>query len=68
MADKLQLDIEITPEGEVRIKTHGLKGNDCLEETEGLEKALGKVASREKTSEFFQQSTKHKGKATTGRG
>jgi hypothetical protein len=55
MAEKIQLDIEITPDGEVRIKTSGLHGNSCLEETESLEKLLGKVKERKKTSDFFVQ-------------
>ena len=54
MAEKLQLEIEISPEGEVRIHTHGLKGSSCVEETEALEKALGKVLQREKTGEFYE--------------
>ena len=60
MAEKLELEIEITPDGEVRIKTHGLKGSDCLAETKGLEKALGTVLDQKKTSEFYEHSAANK--------
>jgi hypothetical protein len=53
MATKIQLQIEIGPDGDVRIKTEGLKGESCLAETESLERALGEVKSRAKTSEYF---------------
>ena len=61
MAEKIEIELVFTPEGEVRLETHGLKGNTCMTETESLEKALGTVKSRTKTSEFYQQSTTAKG-------
>lgn len=61
MAEKIEIELVFTPEGEVRIETHGLKGNTCMTETESLEKALGAVKSRTKTSEFYQQVTTAKG-------
>lgn len=61
MAEKIEIELVFTPEGEVRIETHGLKGKTCMEETESLEKALGSVKSRTKTSEFYQQATTAKG-------
>lgn len=53
MADKTELEITIGPDGEVRIVTHGLKGQACLAETKDLEKAVGEVKRREKTREFY---------------
>lgn len=53
MATKVQLELEIDPDGTVRIETKGLKGESCLHETESLEKALGAVRAREKTSEYY---------------
>ena len=53
MATKVQLAIEIDPDGNVRIETKGLRGESCLHETESLEKALGAVRAREKTSEYY---------------
>ena len=58
MADKTELEITIGPDGEVRIVTHGLKGQACLAETKDLEKALGEVKQREKTREFYQEEDK----------
>jgi hypothetical protein len=46
--------------------THGLKGKTCLTETEALEKALGMVKERTKTSEFYQQPTTVKGTTRQG--
>jgi hypothetical protein len=63
VADKTELEITIGPDGTVRIETHGLKGQACLAETKGLEEALGKVASREKTREFYLQDEKERTKA-----
>jgi hypothetical protein len=53
VADKVQLEIEIAPDGTVRIETKGLKGESCLAETDSLEKALGEVKSRAKTAEYY---------------
>ena len=56
MADRIELEIVIDAEGNVRIKTEGLKGEDCLLETKGLEAAIGDVAARTKTSAYYQKS------------
>jgi hypothetical protein len=58
VAEKAELEITIGTDGEVRIVTHGLKGEACLTETRDLEKALGTVKSREKTREFYMQEEK----------
>ena len=63
MADKSELTITIGPDGTVRVETHGLKGQACLAETKGLEEALGKVTTREKTREFYLQDEKEHTKA-----
>ena len=55
MADKIQLEVVIGVDGQVRLITHGLKGESCLDETKALEKALGKVTRREKTAEFYEK-------------
>lgn len=55
MADKIELEVSIGPDGKVRIKTHGLKGEACLQETKDVEAALGKVTKREKTREAFEK-------------
>jgi hypothetical protein len=50
----------------VRIETRGLKGKTCLTETESLEKALGTVKERTRTSEYYQQPATTKGTTRQG--
>ena len=64
MAEKLEIEVTIAPDGTVKLETHGLKGQGCLAETEAVEKALGTVRSRTRTSEWYQQATAVRGKAT----
>lgn len=65
MAVKQELEIVIDAEGNLRIKTHGLKGGDCEEELKPLEKALGKVTERERTSEYYEKSANQQQKQKT---
>ncbi|HEY7724168.1 MAG TPA: DUF2997 domain-containing protein [Anaeromyxobacteraceae bacterium] len=55
MAEKLEIEVVIGADGTVRLETRGLKGPECLAETTGLEKALGRVVRRERTSEYYQR-------------
>ena len=55
MADKIEIEVTIGADGQVRLVTHGLKGETCIEETRSLEKAVGKVTRREKTAEFYEK-------------
>lgn len=55
MAVRQEIDIQITPEGEVKLVVRGAPGGACLELTRALEEELGIVVDREKTSEFYQQ-------------
>ncbi|MGA8890783.1 MAG: DUF2997 domain-containing protein [Anaeromyxobacteraceae bacterium] len=66
MADKIEIELLFTPDGEVRLETRGLKGKTCMEETESLERAIGTVKDREKTSEYYQQHTAVKGTTRQG--
>ena len=67
MADKVELEVSIGPDGKVRIKTHGLKGEACLVETKGLEAAIGKVKKREKTKEAYEKAKVATSVGTKGR-
>ena len=49
-----ELEIVISPDGELTVKVEGVAGEGCLEETAFLEEALGEVIEREKTPEFYQ--------------
>ncbi|HZY06012.1 MAG TPA: DUF2997 domain-containing protein [Anaeromyxobacteraceae bacterium] len=64
MAEKLEIEVTIAPDGTVKLETHGLKGQGCLAETEAVEKALGTVRSRTRTAEWYQQATAAKGRTT----
>jgi hypothetical protein len=66
VADKIEIELLFTPDGQVRLETRGLKGKTCLEETKALEKALGTVESRTKTAEFYQQRAATKGTTRQG--
>lgn len=55
LADKVELEVTISPEGEVTVETRGLLGEACLEETKGLEAALGRVKARKRTAEYWQK-------------
>ena len=47
-----QVDVWISPDGEVRLEVRGAAGPSCLDLTAGLEAALGgEVISRELTAE-----------------
>jgi hypothetical protein len=66
MAERVEIELVFTPDGEVHLETRGLKGQSCLAETESLEKVLGRVKSRVKTSEFYQQATGVQGTVKRG--
>lgn len=53
-----QIDVLITPEGEVKISTSGYKGSECLKATEALERALGAKTSDQPTAEMKQTEAK----------
>lgn len=57
MAEKLQIEVEIGPDGKVSMKTRGFRGPTCFQETASLEKLLGKVTRREKSGEYYQQAS-----------
>lgn len=50
-----QIQMRVSPEGEIVITTSGYKGTECLKATESLEKALGKKTSDQPTAEMKQQ-------------
>jgi len=62
VAEKQEIEVVIGADGNVSFETRGLKGQECLGETSGLEKALGRVVRREKTREYYQQPQAASGK------
>jgi len=54
---KQDIEIVISPTGEVSFTVKGVKGASCIDETKFLEQALGgEILVREPTSEYYEQS------------
>lgn len=51
---KEELEIEISPSGEVTVRTIGIKGARCLESAEFVARIIGREQSRELTSEYYE--------------
>jgi hypothetical protein len=49
-----ELEIEITRDGKVRVKTSGVKGKSCLEYIKLVEQIVGRQMSQELTAEFYE--------------
>ena len=67
---KQDIEIVITPKGEVTFQVKGVKGGSCLDETKFLEAALGgeaAVVDQQKTGEYYEQSEGY-ASATVGEG
>jgi hypothetical protein len=57
MAQRKELEISISPSGEVKVQVKCVPGQACVEETKFLEAALGnKITDRQLTSEYYQPS------------
>jgi len=65
VAIKKELIIEIAPDGTLKIKTEGFKGSECEEELKPIEKALGTVTERVKTSDYYQGTNTQKRKISS---
>jgi hypothetical protein len=50
-----ELEIEITPEGKVTMRTKGIKGPACMDYADLLARLVGREEHREKTSEYYEQ-------------
>ena len=54
---KQDIEIVITPTGEVTFQVKGVKGASCIDETKFLEQALGgdaAVVDQQKTGEYYE--------------
>jgi hypothetical protein len=54
MADE-EIEIEISPQGKVTLRTKGIKGARCLDVAEVFARIIGHEESRQLTSEFYEQ-------------
>ena len=48
-----QIKVVIGIDGKMEIAVDGISGSQCLSETEFLEKELGNVVERKRTSDFY---------------
>lgn len=66
---KQDIEITISPTGEVTFTIKGVKGPQCLEETKFLEEALGgEVLVRERTTEYYEEKESSTASAWAGTG
>ena len=50
-----EMEITISPTGEVNIQVKGVHGASCLDLTKGLGQGLGTVEDRQLTAEYYEQ-------------
>lgn len=55
---KQEIEIIITPEGDVKATVKGIKGKRCVEEAAPLVKAAGERKYENLTSEYYESETK----------
>ncbi len=66
---KQDIEITISPDGEVSFTIKGVKGPQCMDETKFLEEALGdSVLEQERTTEYYEQSERATQSAWAGSG
>lgn len=58
MAQKDEFEVTIGPNGEIQVEVKTGDGKSCLELTEFLEQALGKVKDRKLKPEYYRQTDK----------
>ena len=52
--DEQEVEIEITAQGKVIVRTHGIKGAQCVDVAKLFASFIGKIESQEKTAEFYE--------------
>lgn len=68
MAQRKELEITISPSGEVSVQVKCVPGQQCLEETKFLEDALGNnVTDRQLTADYYKPSV-NTGNTVSNRG
>ena len=58
MAHQEELEIEISPSGEVQVQVKGIPGPACLEYVEVFRTLLGEVTEQQPTSEYYEAETR----------
>jgi len=66
---KQEIEISISPTGEVSFTAKGIKGASCIDETKFLEQALGgEILVREPTAEYYEQGQEDQQRQYSGDG
>ncbi len=56
-----ELEIEISPDGKVTVRTLGIKGPECVDVVELFAQIIGKEEARQLTSEYYEVATEVQG-------
>jgi len=54
--DEQEVEIEITAEGKVIVRTKGIKGAQCVDVAALFASFIGKIESQQKTEEYYESS------------
>lgn len=54
MSELQEIEVTISPDGQISVHIHGVKGAKCEELTKGLEPLLGQVVERTRTDEYYE--------------
>lgn len=60
MATKEEMEIEISPSGEVKVHIKGLKGKGCLKYETIIEDIVGEIKQKILTTEYYEPEPKAK--------
>ena len=55
--DQPEFQIEIRPDGQVKVLVKGVSGQQCMNYADLLTEIIGKEVSRERTAEYYEQDT-----------
>lgn len=64
MADKHDLEIIITSEGEIKMEVKGMKGPACLTKLKAITEKLGEMKSQDLHPEYYEQRPTNERKQT----
>lgn len=67
MAGRTEIEFVIKPDGTVEEQVRGVAGRECEDITRGIERALGEIAHRERTSEYYDETESAGDHVTTSR-
>jgi len=55
MADKQEVELFISEEGELKVHIKGIKGPSCLKTLDGIIKEIGELKNKELSSEYYEK-------------